>query len=289
MTKKNAFKLIGFSALFSALALLQACATSVSRLSADGKTDEIIFPDIEKSAWIKEGTFPNMDNLRHVAPNMTKNQLYALLGNPHFAEGFGKVREWDYVFNFRQNGTTDSKICQYKIIYTPEMRLQNTYWKPESCSNWLDLKNLQADVAIEKTAERLIPSPELTRIQMSTDGMFNFNQSGITHLKPGGIEKLNRLSAKLMSAGEITALKIIAHTDRLGGDDYNLQLSHARANSVRQYLISKNIPAERISALGVGESIPLVECKQQSRDEVLIRCLEPNRRFEIEAWTTGKL
>src|SRR5687767_10416318 len=101
---KKQFKCIALSVLVSLL--LQGCATSVSRLSDDG-SDEIIFPNIEKSAWIKEGTFPNVDNLRNVAQDMTKNQLYALLGHPHFAEGFGKVREWDYIFNFRKNSSSE--------------------------------------------------------------------------------------------------------------------------------------------------------------------------------------
>jgi outer membrane protein OmpA-like peptidoglycan-associated protein len=287
--KQQPFKKIAFSAFIASLVLLQGCATSVSRLSADGKSDEIIFPDIEKSAWVKQGTFPNIDNLRNVAPNMTKTQLYALLGNPHFAEGFGKVREWDYIFNFRQNNTASAETCQYKIIYNPDMRLQSTYWKPESCSSWLDTPPTQAQIVTEKIVEKLVPGPELTKIQMSADGMFDFDQSDIAHLRPGGIEKLNRLSANLLSAGEMTELKIFGHTDRLGDDDYNMKLSQARADTIRQYLVGKNIPAERISALGVGESTPLVECKQNHRDDVLIRCLEPNRRFEIEAWTTRKL
>ncbi len=116
------FKYIALSVLVSLL--LQGCATSVSRLSDDGKTDEIIFPNIEKNAWIKEGTFPNVDNLRNVAQDMTKNQLYALLGHPHFAEGFGKVREWDYIFNFRKNGSAEVDTCQYKIVYTSSMKLK---------------------------------------------------------------------------------------------------------------------------------------------------------------------
>lgn len=115
------------------LILLQGCATSPSRLSEDGKSDEIIFPNIE-NAWIKEGTFPNIDNLLNVAPDMTKDQLYALLGHPHFAEGMGRVREWDYIFNFRKIGSTEIHTCQYKIIFTSSMRLRNTYWKPENCA-----------------------------------------------------------------------------------------------------------------------------------------------------------
>lgn len=267
--------------------LLQGCATSVSRLSDDGKKDEIIFPDIEKNAWIKEGVFPNIDNLRNVATDMTKTQLYALLGRPHFSEGIGKVREWDYIFNFRQKDSAQIATCQYKIIYSKEMRLQNTYWKPESCAKWLEPEPVIAQAPTERIIEKIVPGAVLTKIQIGADGMFDFDQSSIHHLRPGGIEKLNRLVEKLLASGELTELKITGHTDRLGNDDYNMRLSKARAETIRQFLLSKNIPAERILADGKGKSMPVVECKQTKRDENLIRCLEPNRRFEIEAWTKG--
>lgn len=283
------FKYFVLSILASSLMLLQGCATSVSRLSDDEKNDEIIFPNIEKSAWIKEGTFPNVDNLRNVAPDMTKNQLYALLGHPHFAEGFGKVREWDYIFNFRKIGSTEIDTCQYKIIYTSSMRLRSTYWKPEACAEWLAPAEAQAQIVVEKTVEKIVPGPELIKMQISADGMFDFDKSEITNLRPGGVEKLNRVTTNLLSGGEIVQLKIVGHTDRLGDDAYNMKLSQARAETIRQYLVAKNVPAERITAFGVGKSAPLVECNQNKRDEALIRCLEPNRRFEIEAWTVRKL
>ena len=287
--KNNTIKYIVLSALISTIALLQGCATSVSQLSNDGKNDEVVFPDIEKSAWIKEGTFPNIDNLRNVAPDMTKDQLYALLGHPHFSEGIGRVREWDYIFNFRENDGKETKVCQYKIIYTASMRLQNTYWKPESCAQKLNIAIAQPQAVIEKTIEKIVPSAELIKMQMSADGMFDFDQSKIANLRPGGIEKLDRLSANLLSRGEVTEVKIIGHTDRLGDDAYNMKLSQARAETIREYLIAKHIPAELITASGVGKSTPLIECKQSKRDELLIRCLEPNRRFEIETWTMRKM
>src|SRR5687768_1949974 len=198
-------KYIALSVIASFAILLQGCATSVSRLSDDGN-DEIIFPNIEKSAWIKEGTFPNVDNLRNVAPDMTKNQLYALLGNPHFTEGFGKVREWDYIFNFRKNGSTEVDTCQYKIVYTTSMKLRNTYWKPESCAEWLALTEAQPQDEVEKTVERIVPGPELIKMQISADGMFDFDKSEIINLRPGGVEKLNRLTTSLLAGGEIVQL-----------------------------------------------------------------------------------
>lgn len=283
---------IALATFIVSFSLLQGCATSVSKLSNDGKNDAIIFPSIEKNTWMKEGTFPNLDNLRNIAPDMTKNQVYVLLGHPHFSEGIGKIREWDYIFNFRQTAeklSADKSIitCQYKIIYTPNMRLQNTYWKPESCAQQLDMAKAQTETVV-KTIEKIVPGATLTKMQLSADGMFDFDQSAIAHLRPGGIEKLDRLSSNLLAGGEIVELKIIGHTDRLGDDTYNLKLSQARAETIRQYLIAKNIPAERISASGAGKSLPLVTCNQSKRDEKLIRCLEPNRRFEIQACTVSK-
>ncbi len=282
-------KYFTLSILASSLMFLQGCATSVSRLSDDGKSDEIIFPNIQKSAWVKEGIFPNIDNLRNVAPDMTKDQLYALLGRPHFAEGIGKVREWDYIFNFRKIGSTEVDTCQYKIIYTSSMRLRSTYWKPEACAEWLAQSEAQPQNVVEKTVEKVVLGPELIKMQISADGMFDFDKSEITNLRPGGVEKLNRVTTNLLSGGEIVQLKIVGHTDRLGDDAYNMKLSQSRAETIRQYLVAKNVPAERITAFGVGKSVPLVECNQNKRDETLIRCLEPNRRFEIEAWTVRKM
>ena len=35
---------------------------------------------------------------------MNKDQLYNLIGRPHFSEGLYGVEEWDYAFNYRENG-----------------------------------------------------------------------------------------------------------------------------------------------------------------------------------------
>ncbi len=278
---------VTFAAL-ATLATLQGCATSPSQLSADGKSDKIIFPLIEKNTWVNEGIFPNVDNLRNVSQGMSKSDIYALLGHPHFKEGIVNVREWDYVLKFHKNNGNEISTCQYKIIYTSSMRLQNTYWKPGTCAEWLDKPVTKAQAIVEHVVEKLVLSPELVRMKINADGIFDFDKSGIEHLRPGGVEKLNRVSTDLLSGGEIVRIIIVGYTDRLGNDLYNIKLSKDRADTIRQYLISKNIPAENITTSGAGKTMPLVECSQNQRGEDLIRCLEPNRRFEIEAWTVRK-
>jgi outer membrane protein OmpA-like peptidoglycan-associated protein len=218
---------------------------------------------------------------------MNKTNIYALLGRPHFNEGMWSVREWDYIFNFHKANDTAVEVCQYKVIYTANLLLQSTYWMPESCADWL---KLPVPVVIERIVEKpvqvivekIVAGP--TRVQLSGDGIFEFNKSGIADLRPGGLEKLNRVATELLSSGEIGQINIIGHTDRLGSDAYNLALSLERATTIRQQFIAKGITADHITVYGAGKSAPLVECKQSKRDEALIRCLEPNRRFEIEAW-----
>jgi len=80
----NKLKASLITALIAATTALQGCATSGSKLSEDGANDKIVFPDA-KTAWLKEAVDPNVDNLRRVTPGMTKDNIYSLLGRPHFS------------------------------------------------------------------------------------------------------------------------------------------------------------------------------------------------------------
>jgi OOP family OmpA-OmpF porin len=73
----------------------------------------------------------------------------------------------------------------------------------------------------------------------------------------------------------------VGHADRIGGDAYNMKLSVRRAEGVKNYLVSKGIPANRIYTEGKGKRQPVKECKDSNR-KALIVCLQPNRRVEVE-------
>ncbi len=51
--------------------------------------------------------------------------------------------------------------------------------------------------------------------------------------------------------------KLSAHTDSLGDDTYNLELSDKRASAVKQALINLGIEANRITTKGYGETMPV--------------------------------
>src|SRR6185295_6747269 len=52
-------------------------------------------------------------------------------------------------------------------------------------------------------------------------------------------------------------VEVGSHTDSKGKDKYNLRLSQARAQSIVDYLISKGISSDRLSAKGYGETVPI--------------------------------
>lgn len=102
--------------------------------------DDLVFPDPNK-AWQKGGTIVNHQDVAKIRVGTTKDEIYKLIGTPHFSEGFN-AREWDYILKFYDE---DNKVetCQYKIIfdkgYEGRMRddafgVSEVYWKPASCA-----------------------------------------------------------------------------------------------------------------------------------------------------------
>ena len=69
-------------------------------------------------------------------------------------------------------------------------------------------------------------------------------------------------------------LDIEGHTDNVGTDDYNQTLSDNRANSVKQYFISKGIEVRRLSSKGYGETTPIADNKTEAGRQ-------KNRRVEL--------
>ena len=69
---------------------------------------------------------------------------------------------------------------------------------------------------------------------------------------------LNNLGNTLNQFAD-TRIQIAGHTDNVGSDAFNLQLSQQRANSVRGYLAGAGVVAQRMQAVGYGESRPVAD------------------------------
>jgi outer membrane protein OmpA-like peptidoglycan-associated protein len=83
---------------------------------------------------------------------------------------------------------------------------------------------------------------------------FDFNKAEI---KPDSQAAIREI-AKLLQQNSQLKLLVVGHTDNVGGLDYNLKLSKARADAVVKELTTKyKIPADRLQAYGVGSLAPV--------------------------------
>lgn len=83
-----------------------------------------------------------------------------------------------------------------------------------------------------------------------------FFETASDSLLPISAEELDRL-AKLLTDREDLGVEIAGHTDNVGTETSNQQLSERRANSVKAYLGKRGISAQRITAVGYGELKPV--------------------------------
>ncbi len=92
-------------------------------------------------------------------------------------------------------------------------------------------------------------------------------------LLPVSFPELDRV-VEILQRQPLWKAELAGHTDYIGTDDYNLELSKNRANSVRDYLVSKGISSSRLKAQGFGKQQPLVPDKDDNARMI-------NRRVEV--------
>lgn len=112
---------------------------------------------------------------------------------------------------------------------------------------------------------------ELAPILMPTDLLFDYNEAQLQPTAMASLEKLGTLIKRNPQA----TFQIEGHSDSYGPDDYNMQLSQARADSVKAWLISAmGIPAEKVTAQGFGKTRLIVPSGSIEEQQI-------NRRVEI--------
>ncbi len=98
-------------------------------------------------------------------------------------------------------------------------------------------------------------------------------ETGKYQLRPGARERLAKVSGILLAYPGLK-VQIEGHTDSVGSDQYNQQLSEQRAGAVRDYLVQQGVTEAMVTAQGFGKSHPIA-----SNDTAEGR--QRNRRVEL--------
>ena len=115
------------------------------------------------------------------------------------------------------------------------------------------------------------PVPTSEKVSYNADAFYDFDKAT---LKPEGKQALDELYSKL-GGMNVEVVIAVGHTDSVGTDAYNDKLAIRRAESVKAYLLSKGVEANRVYTEGKGEKQPVADNKTaEGRAK--------NRRVEIE-------
>lgn len=183
-------------------------------------------------------------------------------------------------------GDGNVKTTDGSVLYSGSGSCVRTgYWTPGSSAPGCDQtktklpktpKKHEASVQQEplETAPEQpeVPTPPSSeKVTYSADAFFDFDKAA---LKPEGRMALGELVSKLAGL-QVEAVVAVGHTDSVGTKVYNQALSLRRAESVKNYLVSKGIDASLIFTEGKGMTQPLVpNTSRVNRAK--------NRRVEIE-------
>lgn len=158
------------------------------------------------------------------------------------------------------------------------------YWAPEMAIEECDPELVKQ---AEAPAGEAVPVPGAAeRIKYCTtlDIQFDIDRYDIKHEYEASVD---RLGAYLRKYPDTTAV-IEGHTDEVGTDEYNMQLSQRRANSVVDYLVNHSgIDRSRLKAVGYGKTRPIAdnrteEGKRQNRriDSIIDCALDIKEGFK---------
>ena len=132
---------------------------------------------------------------------------------------------------------------------------------------------------MDKQAEELATNIPGAKVERVGEGIQVTFESGLLYdfdsdvPKPEARKNLTEL-AKSLEANPNTEVLIVGHTDNIGSDDYNQDLSERRARSAGDYLVGRGIAVSRIRTVGRGEDEPVAG--NSSEEGRLL-----NRRVEV--------
>lgn len=164
---------------------------------------------------------------------------------------------------FGLNGTPDI----YKEVYNTFGKLQSKLY-PNDLPDFVEYskavdKSFMMSVLsnhpelLEGKPLEIDYSGEITTTVASKDVHINF-EFGSANISASSTQVLNEIYSSAVTA-EGLKIGIYGHTDNVGSPQNNLNLSEARAQAVKNWLVKKGIPSNRIEVRGYGEEKPIAE------------------------------
>jgi outer membrane protein OmpA-like peptidoglycan-associated protein/tetratricopeptide (TPR) repeat protein len=174
--------------------------------------------------------------------------------------------------------TLDSDSAHFQFNLEPdktyELDIHKSYFLPKNIDVKTDSVNENSEIVLKDILIEPVPSKAIAFRNI----YFDFNKSELTSESKTVIDST---ILEIMKEYPEIVVEIGAHTDYIGSDEYNLELSQARAESVTDYLSSKGISPKRLKAMGYGELVPVSSALTPEGIDIP-EGREKNRRIEFK-------
>jgi OmpA-OmpF porin, OOP family len=242
-------------------AAMVGCSSTPDQPIAELETARAIVPQVESSP--RAG----------VAAANIANARKALDSANRMMEQDGKVEDIRYEATV---AATNAQIANEKILEA-QAKDEITKGEAERQQVLVDARNREADAARTRAQSleqelKDLKAQKTDRGLVLTLGDVLFD-TGKATLKPGAYGTIDRL-AQALKADPNRSVVIEGHTDSVGSDEFNQQLSENRALSVQSALMQRGVSGSQMSSMGKGESTPVA-----SNDNSAGR--QENRRVEL--------
>ncbi len=125
---------------------------------------------------------------------------------------------------------------------------------PLDLQNELDNSLVAADAAVANLGENPDPRDVARALSLQVIN-FELDESFIPEINKPFLDR----AAEIITSVPDMELVIIGHTDNQASNAYNMDLSQRRAESVREYLVSKGVDASKLTTRGMGETDPIAD------------------------------
>jgi outer membrane protein OmpA-like peptidoglycan-associated protein len=166
-----------------------------------------------------------------------------------------------------EKGTADRQAV---LIEAREAESRRRQQQAQNATEQAELAEHRASTLEQELSDLRAKKTDRGMVLTLGDVLFD---TGMATLKPGAYTTIDRLASVLKEAPDRKVM-IEGHTDSVGGDDYNRQLSERRAAAVQTALLERGVSSNQITAVGKGETFPVA-----SNDNAGGR--QQNRRVEM--------
>lgn len=191
---------------------------------------------------------------------------------PAVIRGTTQVRKdlWDTLTVGNHQGCAAPYLARAEVLLVwgghevPELGERHAHRYIDEAAQLLrDAERIEQDCLLDEVAKKITPAPQSPDISAVTAAVARLPASVHFAYKKDDIsaetEQVLQEVADTLRTHPALRLELVGHTDRIGGEGYNLKLSQRRAARIKQRLSELGVPDERFLSRGMGKSQLLMQ------------------------------